>query len=383
MHPGGIETLILRMSDWLIKNGHTVDLVLYNKKGDLLSKININVKINILGRFPEWSFIKKYLANEFSTDYDVIYSFIPPTSWMALLIAKKCINNPIILHGVYHIYDFKIFADGFHRRVFNEKIPDNCKAFMSQRVKEEHEKILGRSIINPIIWPLPIITSKFEKIVRHPKKFKIVSIGRLETFKTYNILMLDLIKCLINEYPNVNYYIYGSGVMFKRIKSKIEKMGLKNNVFLMGTIDYDKIPEALSDAYAFIGMGTSVIEAGLCKVPSITAIAYSKELISHGFIHELEGYNCGEYDKSLPVYNIKDLLLNLFNMEEYKYNDLCSASYYSLREKYSIEDLMNKLMIIIERKKREGFILPNLKPPIFYVLYRTIRRVLKRIIKLY
>jgi hypothetical protein len=373
MYTGGIETLILRMSDWLIKNDHNVDLLLMRKGGELLSKIHKDVNIFSLGSFPEWSFLKMYLKNNIKCQYDVIYSFSPLTTWMSLLIAKKCTNNPVVLNGVYHPYDYRIFADYYQKNVFDKKLPDRCKVFMTPLVKEEHERILGRNIVNPIIWPLPIVTSNFKSIIRQPHRFKIVSIGRLENFKTYNILMLDVVKELLMANYDVTYYIYGDGLLLDSVKTRINSLGLEKNVFLCGTIEYDKIPDVLSNAYAFIGMGTSVIEAGLCKVPSITAIAYAQEPITHGYIHDLNKNNCGEYDNILPVYKIKDLLLNLFRMKEDEYNTLCKISYYSLEKQYDINILMPELISSIDGIKKENIALPNICPPFLYILFKKLK----------
>ncbi len=60
MQTGGIETLILRMTDWLIKKNHSVDILLMFKRGDLLSKINKKANIITLGNYPELRFLNEY-----------------------------------------------------------------------------------------------------------------------------------------------------------------------------------------------------------------------------------------------------------------------------------------------------------------------------------
>ena len=45
MYTGEIETLILRMTDWLIKHDHGFDIILVRKDGELINKINSKANI--------------------------------------------------------------------------------------------------------------------------------------------------------------------------------------------------------------------------------------------------------------------------------------------------------------------------------------------------
>ncbi len=44
------------------------------------------------------------------------------------------------------------------------------------------------------LWPTPIDTSVFEPAVRKPKRGKIVSVGRIDVMKQYNLYMVDVVK---------------------------------------------------------------------------------------------------------------------------------------------------------------------------------------------
>ena len=371
MYTGGIETLILRMTDWLIKNNHSVDILLLKKEGELLSKINKKANVFGLGNYPEIKLLKNYLLNKTSSNYDVIYSFSPVTTWMALLLGKKQKKTSVVLNGVYHPFTYKISGDSYTRKLFNYALPDRCKIFMTPVVKDEHEKILKRKIVNPIIWPLSIDSKMFENITKKPKKFKIVSIGRLTDFKTYNIYMLDVIKKLRSANYDVDYYIYGTGELYTTMIKKINKLELNKHVFLLGTIEYDKIPEILSNAYAFIGMGTAVIESGFCKVPSIVAIAYSKQPVTYGYIHELPDYNCGEFIKNHPTYDLYNMFIELFNMKDSDYNNICNTTLDILKEQYGINFLMQKLLNEINCIKRDKITFKKTPIPFYYILIKT------------
>jgi glycosyltransferase involved in cell wall biosynthesis len=376
MHTGGIETLILRMTDWLIDNNHEVNILLVKNQGMLMKKINEKANIFSLGSFPEVQFLKNFILKSNKNQYDVIYSFSPLTLWMALLLSQNQKVKPVVLNGVYHLYDFKLFADPYNKQLFDSILPDRFKIFMTPIIKMEHEKILNRKIQNPIIWPLPIKEFNQENIVRVPKLFKIVSIGRLTSFKTYNLYMLDVVNQLLKLNYNVEYYIYGDGELYSGIEKKINELNLKNHVFLCGIISYDKIPEVLSDAYAFIGMGTSVIEAGFCRVPSIVAIAYSEAAITHGFVHELPDFNSGEFIENHTTYNVLDMLKVLFNRSQEEYNQLCNDTYVKLKSDYEINRLMEGLLQKINNFKRNDLVIPKTKMYHLYILKKTYSRVI-------
>jgi glycosyltransferase involved in cell wall biosynthesis len=378
MYTGGIETLILRMTDWLIENNNEVDILLVKNQGELLKNININANVISLGGFPELRFFS-HIYKKVRVEYDVVYSFSPVTIWMALLISQKQIKKPVVLNGVYHLYDLQIFGDPYTKKLFDSILPDWCKVFMTPYVRLEHEKIFNRQFLNPIIWPLPININKLASAVRVPKLFKIVSIGRLAAFKTYNLYMLDIIKQLLSLNYNVEYYIYGDGELFDSIEKKVADLKLKDHVYLCGTVSYDRLPEILSDAYVFIGMGTSVIEAGMCKVPAIVAIAYTENSITHGLVHELPDFSCGEFIENYPVYNVLDQLRTLFDYDTDEYNKICNDTFVKLSSDYEINRLMNSLLTRINNFSNEERQITKIKIPIIYILNKTISRIVNQI----
>ena len=381
MYTGGIETLILRMSEWLINNDHKVDLLLIRNEGELLPKINPDVNVISFGEFTEINFVKFCNNKSKSKNYDVIYSFSPLTTWMSLLLRSKMRPYPIVLNGVYHLYDYKLFGDKYTQYIFNKILPDRCKIFMTQTVREEHEIIFKRKFANSVIWPLPINISKFENVKRIPKKFKIVSVGRLTSFKTYNIYMLDVVKKLIEANFEVEYYIYGTGDLLLEIEAKIIQLQLMDHVFLKGTIDYDQMSDAFKDAYVSIGMGTSIIEAGLCKVPSIVAIAYSKSAQTHGYIHDLPNYNCGELIANYPLLDLFECFKKLFSLNDTEYLQLSNKSYAELKSQYDINKLMKNLFSELDAIKKDNIFVKEINAPYNYIGQKSIRKLKAKVIR--
>ncbi len=372
MHTGGIETLILRFSDWLIKNGYTVDLLLFKKEGDLLEKLNNEINIFQLGFYYEINFLIKYIFKKLPTDYDVIFSFSPLTTWMALLLRQVSKKNTVVFNGIYHLYDYEIFASSYQRRIFDSYLPDQSKLFMTISVKKEHERIIKRNINGSYIFPLPINTKKFRNLKRVPLKNRIVSVGRLTEFKTYNLLLLSVIKNLIETGFDVNYHIYGDGTEKELIESEIKRLDLINFVFLHGTIDYDKITEIFSEAYLFVGMGTSAVEAGVSGIPTIVAIAYEKETLTHGLIHELPSYNSGELITDYPKIQLYDVIKDVLLLTKLEYKLLCKESSSILSSQYDIDVLMQDFLNYVNKLNNNVILFPTLRIPIFFIFKETL-----------
>jgi glycosyltransferase involved in cell wall biosynthesis len=259
---------------------------------------------------------------------------------------------------------------------------------MTMLVKEEHEKIIERNINGSYIFPLPIDIAKYRNLKRVPLKNKIVSIGRLTDFKTYNILLLNVIKKLVENGFNVNYHIYGDGDEMKRIKHEIKRLNLINFVFLHGTIDYDKISDIFSDAYLFIGMGTSAIESGVSGIPTIVAIAYDKESETHGLIHELPNFNSGELIMDYPKIHYFNVIQHILSLSELEYKKLCKVSSSILSSQYDIDVLMPNFLNYVDELNSQVIEFPKIRIPILYILNQTCRHfwnksksILKKFIK--
>jgi glycosyltransferase involved in cell wall biosynthesis len=145
-------------------------------------------------------------------------------------------------------------------------------------------------------------------IQRKPVHGKIVSVGRLDKMKSYNIYMVDVVKDLLQRGYKVSYDIYGEGPLREEIEEKIRISKLEKHIHLRGQMDYRETEITLSDAFVFVGMGTASIEASMCGVPSIVAIADATEPLTYGFLQDLPFGSCGEMLDRRPTLHISDIL---------------------------------------------------------------------------
>jgi glycosyltransferase involved in cell wall biosynthesis len=383
---GGIETLILRMTTWLIKNEYNVT-ILMKKKGNIFNSFDSNINFIILGRWYSYMyfpFIAKMILGKYNLmNMDVIMSFHPKSNWVASNIMSSLNLKCRYITGVYHPRAY--YNEGLHisEKVIYQKVlrsfDSNTVLFMNEDCKKLHNKKLYLSFTESYIWPLPVNIPKKTIKRKNIKKYLIVSIGRLAAFKTYNVYMLDIIKKLIDEGYNIQYDIYGTGELEVEMRKKIIALNLENSVALKGLLDYDLFSTVLENAYLFVGMGTSVLEASLAQVPTIVAIENNDNGETYGYLNQLPYYNVGEENLNLEVKSVYTMIKDTLDLEEHMYQKLSldSAAYV---QPYSIDVLMPKWIdyvnnryntpIKISGKLRAIYIILELLNPLLKYLKR-------------
>jgi len=350
MFIGGAETLLSRQTKFLIDKDYYVD-VLLEHSGDSLDLLSHVTRIKVLNKpffhlydRSEWRIFFRNIEHS----YDAIIGMgLRPGFW-ASLIQQRLIEegnySPKLLIGAYHPRE--ITLSGRNRESYwlsywmKECIYDSSLLFMSNQVKSSIEKDCETTFKTACVCPIAVDGGPFSEVNRKPVKFRIVSVGRLEPWKTYNYYMIDVINKLHKMGYPVTYDIYGDGAERNKIQGIINKYGLGNTIRLHGNIPYDHFPAVLSTAYAFIGMGTSMIEAGFAKVPSIVAIDNFALPLSYGYLYHLPLYTCGELLQKPPEVEVTQLLIELFSMNQVQYQSECEKIYQYVQE-YSMDNIMS------------------------------------------
>ena len=83
--------------------------------------------------------------------------------------------------------------------------------FMNDANANELSECIARDFRASPIVPLGIDLVRFRSVTRRPARRKIVSVGRIVDFKTYNFWMLDVIQRLNATEDRFEYHVYGTG----------------------------------------------------------------------------------------------------------------------------------------------------------------------------
>jgi len=355
---GGIETLILRMSNWLVSHGHELT-ILMKKEGEITDMLPHEVNKLVLGKrygYLYLPFLTRWFLDQYDLfKFDIVMSFHPKSNWIASNIVDIYKLKCHYITGVYHPRAY--YNNNLHvsekvvYRALMKKLSPQRVLFMNHECKRLHQEHLSLSFQESIVWPLPIDTYKVcsSSIVKesHNKPIRIISIGRLAQFKTYNLYMIDIVKSLKMKGYDIVYDIYGTGELKSRMQQKIEMLDASEYIKLRGLLPYAKFQKTIQEAYVFVGMGTAVLEAALCGVPALVAIENSQEAKSYGYLYELPYYNVGEYNEELTEKNVEDLLEKLLNIDRNVYQEISKKSIEYVQA-YSLEKLMPKWLQAIE-----------------------------------
>jgi glycosyltransferase involved in cell wall biosynthesis len=233
-------------------------------------------------------------------------------------------------------------------------VPPQAIVFGNTAGRDVHAKGLGMDLsLSPVIRLLVDVDKYRYKSRSFLRRKKIVSIGRIVDFKTYNFTMLPVVRELVETGYEIEWHVYGDGPQFSEFVRDIEKLSLQKHVFAHGAIPYSKFESVLDDAFIFIGSGTSLIEAAACGVPSLTTIEYSEGPDSYGFICEVDGFNLIEPGLNKKVYALQErikFLLACSNEEYFEIQERCRAK----ARVYSGECVVNDYVETFNTAKNSG-----------------------------
>lgn len=244
------------------------------------------------------------------------------THLCAKRIASCLDNNLKSVFGVYHANelawgngDLPIYESYFRKNLFASPpmfLFFNDASSLITSLKNDNPKYT--SMMFPLGVDIP--QNQGIKMFNSPGSIRIVSVGRLVEFKTYNIHMLDVASQLKRNGVNFSYSIFGTGPLMDQMKSKIIELELSDSVFLEGDLEYANLDIKLKDYDIFIGTGTAVLHAAANGLACITAIENEKGPNSYGFFANLPGYDYHEQGMDFPKFSFYDMLIDYNNLDD-------------------------------------------------------------------
>lgn len=380
---GGIETLIARMSTWLVRKGHRVTL-LANSVHESRALFHEEMKFVELGdRISQVNFF--YKAKSTWADLgierpDVIKAFSLSASWIACILASIIQPTPKVLFGNY--FPCMIpqrrnpFKSTFLRLfLFNLRwsLSDDSILCMSEEQISEFQRHYGQDR-NPIFWPLPVEDPSKNGGPRTPRWGSIVSIGRLAPMKEYNLYMIDVIARLRQKGYPVTWTVFGDGELVADMRTRISTLGLGEAIALKGNLAYTQFAAAMQNAYLFVGMGTSIIEAALCGVPGVVALAHDRSGVSYGSLYTLRFGSCGEKTNAAPTTTVEAEIERLLKLQWHEYeSEIKKTREYA--SSYTMDHSMDRFLEIVANASapKTAYVLFH-----WYYLHCLVRKLLQK-----
>lgn len=348
---GGFETLIMRMSDYLIREGHSVFLICEGVDVRLRAEFHPQVVIQATGRnfydlYGRVAFEEFYASVELPQVDLIICIDFRSYILAGLMQAKSSCSGAKMILGLFQPDSVQQVKGSngialLTRRLLKREAARTSVVAMTKRLQQEWNEEFGRAVSANFIQ-LPVDLASFQAVKRRPEKYKIVSVGRLNDYKTYNILMIEIVRRLVDEGYDATYHIYGEGPYHEKIEAEVHKYSLEDRVHLHGHLNYEKFPGVLRDAYAFVGMGTAAIEAASAGVPVVYSPPRDMEGVTHGLLHQFDLTELGGFAQDTnPQRRVYDVLKNLVKLEVEEYQLECLKSSEAMKM-YSMDSVMTE-----------------------------------------
>jgi glycosyltransferase involved in cell wall biosynthesis len=187
----------------------------------------------------------------------------------------------------------------------NNTLTTTCKAFDRILTISEYNKEFLEVEVDPTadieVIRMGIRTSKF-KPSASPSAPQIFTISRFVEKKGIEYAFRAVARC-VDEYPDLEYRIVGSGPRKQRYETVIDNLGIRDHVSFLGRVSDEQLIRELNDASCFLlpcvvakdgdrdGIPVAIMEAMAIETPPIsTYISGIPELIEDG----KNGYLCPE-----------------------------------------------------------------------------------------
>lgn len=205
------------------------------------------------------------------------------------MIHSAVISFGVKTVGIYHPRQFvDKFPWGFSlaARRTAKYIDDGfaLPVYMNEVVAASHSGLIKTS---GAVIPIPVSISQGGTAW---KRGKVVSVGRLVSFKNYHTGVIDAIAS--DSTDILEYHIIGDGPLMNDLRRYVDSKGVAHRVKFYGKVDYSQFKDVLADAWVFAGMGTSLVEASGCAVPSLVAVESDGR--TYGIFSEYADYCVGE-----------------------------------------------------------------------------------------
>jgi 1,2-diacylglycerol 3-alpha-glucosyltransferase len=204
--------------------------------------------------------------------------------------------------GVYHQNEY-MFSDvdyyfaNYARSMFSD-LGERGGIFFNEGNVESYSRFYRRDFSGSTLVPIGIDLPVVEKeIFGDPLSRKIVSIGNLVEFKSYNSHIINCLPGLLAIDPAFKYEIYGEGLYEEELRKLAELRGVLGAVEFKGRVAYSDFAKVLDGALLFVGSGTAIIEAAALGVPALIGIESTRDPVTYGFLCEIDGFSYNELEK--------------------------------------------------------------------------------------
>lgn len=357
---GGIQTWLIRVARKLDAEGHSVALLTrsptepWDSTSAFVDELANYATVHVGGR--HW--FTGPAAHPSLGRPQVIFACGLEALLLAVHVQKRMLPEAKIVAGTFAPREYCWKAPRRQRRWSQhlaeriiQRLPIENFMFSTDGMARQTGDCLGRDLTASRVLPLPIDTDRLQPVPgRRIDLNKIASVARLVPYYTHHRQMIRVIAELRAEGHAFAYHAYGDGPDRSALEMEARRFGVEDAIFLHGAIPYEDFPEAVGDAFAYIGLGTALIEAAACGIPSLVAIDSHAGPMTYGFVQDTTGNDIGGYVPGHVEHPIAERLLWLASRTEEEYRQVERRSR-ARAEEFSLNRLIPRLVDILSGAK--------------------------------
>lgn len=284
---GGVENYVYYLSKELVKLGDELTVICANepqrREKEVIDGINVK-RLSYLGKIANTNITHQLPFTLSKEDFDIVHTHLP-TPWSAdwSNMVSKFKKKPLIV--TYHNDIIGNGAANFIARFYNSTALKSLlngadKIIVTQPNYLQSSPYIRKYEDKIEILPNGVDVDKFKPLNINRQENTIFFLSILDEFHGYKGLdyLLNALKLVKMEIPNVKLIIGGEGTLLSYYIKITNDLGLKDNVEFHGFIPDEKIVEYYNKCSVFVlpsisskqeGFGIVVLEALACETPVI------------------------------------------------------------------------------------------------------------------
>ncbi len=360
---GGVDTYFYRMICWLADKGYETYLVL-PKKAPIEEKFMEDVKqtgvrvMKCIERYDISDAVKPTSVKlDISADRTIYFMSARLEDYpITQRIARE---NP---RNRFFLINYMLHVEAFLCQKVERKETSLQNYLFYQMVYKYYRHILGKSTVfimdsicrkafenfyqtkidDNAVLPLGINIGEYKKNDhKRSEKFVILTICRYEfPYKGYLLGLIQQFGELCDRYDNLELQIIGWGEGEKRVCHEILQLrdDKQERIKLIGRVDYELLEDYLKEADVYVGMGTTLLDAGKMGIPAIAVDFFTEQSVSDQLL-------CDNAEVVARTHRVmtSELLEQVINYSDEEYEKCCYKTYLTVKERYSLDGVMERI----------------------------------------
>ncbi len=389
---GGLQTLMVRMAQWGIKNNINC-LLIFETCDDNMIELCKKANIAFLQSFDP-KIIKTKIEEilEECNDVTIITFELPEFLFFEKIRLKYFRKNPlrhliynVSVNGMIYGKNFKGFCGKviyqYYRKIVKKYFDNNQVIFMDD---ETCASALNYYKIDcddykKYVYLLPMfISNEPDYKVNLVQEKIILTVTRAKfPYKGYVIGLIDDFCKIFQENSNIRLKIISFGEDYEQIVKKIGNCTkeIRQNIELVNGMSLTEIREELKKAYCYIGMGTTILDAADEGIPALVTWHSTMENICSGFFHD----NPRVVARFGQGVSGELLLKEVISLSKKKYIEVRKRTYVEYRKHYDINVIVPQ---ILNRKVSQDKVILNSMELLCHTIIFKIRQLRRKALKL-